>query len=197
MEIGNCLANNSLNIDFWKIAAYNEFENNFNSLVARNIFQKCIRINRKNLQAYIEYFIFELKFVEKLMKRKKVLKEGIEEEKKLKFIDGETNNKEEEAIAVDNTISNINDNVEITDDILNLRICEIIWRKAKNELGKDNIEIDLEFLKTLLKNGKEVNYKGLKEVIIKEILSKGSIEAEIEIVKAKLEKYETKVKKNF
>lgn len=64
-------------IDFWKIAAYNEFENNSNALAARNIFQKCLRMNPTNLEAYIEYFIFELKFVEKIVLRQKHLSEVI------------------------------------------------------------------------------------------------------------------------
>ena len=69
-EIGSCLVNNPKNIDFWKIAAYNEFENNLNTLAARNILQKCIRVNRRVLEANLEYFIFELKFVDKVYRRR-------------------------------------------------------------------------------------------------------------------------------
>ena len=72
-EIGLCLVNHPQNLDFWKIAAYNEFENNSNSLAARNLFQKCLRLNRDNVDAHLEYFIFELKFVEKIVERKNFL----------------------------------------------------------------------------------------------------------------------------
>ena len=73
-EIGTCLSNHPYNLDFWRIAAYNEFENNFNSLAARNFFQKCLRINKNSLDAYLDYFIFELKFVQKLVERREILK---------------------------------------------------------------------------------------------------------------------------
>jgi len=60
-------------VDFWKIAAYNEFENNSNALAARSLFQKCLRLNSNELEAHLEYFIFELKFVEKIVLRRNLL----------------------------------------------------------------------------------------------------------------------------
>jgi hypothetical protein len=72
-EIGECLINFPNNLTFWRIAAYNEFENNFNSISARNLFQKCVRINKNKFEAYHDYFIFELKFAEKVLERRKIL----------------------------------------------------------------------------------------------------------------------------
>lgn len=72
-EIGACLLNHPYTLDFWRIAAYNEFENNSNSLAARNIFQKCLRINKRELDAHLDYFTFELKFVDRIMQRRNVL----------------------------------------------------------------------------------------------------------------------------
>ena len=52
-EIGKCLIQNPTNINFWKIAVYNEFENNLNNLRARKLMQGCIRMNNKDLNAYL------------------------------------------------------------------------------------------------------------------------------------------------
>ena len=71
--IGQCISNFPNNLDFWKIGAYNEYENNNNALAARNLFLKCLRLNMNNIDAHIDYFIFELKFVEKIIKRRKLL----------------------------------------------------------------------------------------------------------------------------
>lgn len=202
------MANNASNIDFWKIAAYNEFENNFNSLVARNIFQKCIRINRNTILSYLEYFIFELKFVEKIVNRKKALTDF-----KGKELHSTTNNYKEQdntkilKIIDDNIANEKTNNIKIdekeeiiSDDILDLKVCEIIWYKARNELSKNNImsllDIDLNFFIVLLQYGKATNYKNLKAKIINEIRNskeKENFEIEIEIIKAKLEKYTLKV----
>jgi U3 small nucleolar RNA-associated protein 6 len=76
-EIGSCLVNNPYNLDFWRIAAYNELENNSNFLSARNIFQKCLRLNKKNYEAHLDYFIFELKFVQKIVERRTMLSVSI------------------------------------------------------------------------------------------------------------------------
>ena len=74
-EIGKCLIQNPTNINFWKIAVYNEFENNLNNLRARKLMQGCIRMNNKDLNAYLEYFTFEIKFAEKISERKNFLRE--------------------------------------------------------------------------------------------------------------------------
>jgi len=72
-EIGPCLVKNPYNLDFWRIAAYNEFENNSNFIASRNIMQKCIRINKNNYEAHLDYFTFELKFVQKMVERRNLL----------------------------------------------------------------------------------------------------------------------------
>ena len=72
-EIGHCLVNHPYNLDFWRIAAYNEFENNSNFLASRNIFQKCLRINKNNFEAHLDYFVYELKFVQKIVERRQFL----------------------------------------------------------------------------------------------------------------------------
>jgi U3 small nucleolar RNA-associated protein 6 len=77
-EMGHCLSIYPHNLLFWKIAAYNEFEYKNNALVARNYFQKSLRINKTNFEAYLDYFIFELKFIEKIIKRRSFL-EGKDE----------------------------------------------------------------------------------------------------------------------
>lgn len=72
-EIGFCLVNHPYNLDFWRIAAYNEFENNSNFIASRNLMQKCIRINKNNYEAHLDYFTFELKFVQKIVERRHLL----------------------------------------------------------------------------------------------------------------------------
>ncbi len=72
-EIGACLVNNPYNLDFWRIAYYNEMDNNSNFLAARKILQKCLRINKKNIEAHLDYFVFELKFVQIIAERQSML----------------------------------------------------------------------------------------------------------------------------
>ncbi len=165
-EIGFCLANHPNTLDFWKIAAYNEYENNLNTFVARNLFQKCLRMNKDNLQAYLEYYIFEIKFVEKILERRKILSQAENnDENKLKFLndvnEAEKNIKEEI------------ENASITDDVLNLKICEIVWRKALNAklIDENKISLTLKFLKVLYqeKNRLGSNMKNLKNIMIQYI----------------------------
>ena len=60
-------------IIFWKIAAYHEYEDNLNFQNARNLFQKCIKLNPGNVEAYLEYFTFELIFAKNITERKNIL----------------------------------------------------------------------------------------------------------------------------
>ena len=172
-EIGVCLSNHPQVLDFWKIAAYNEYENNLNAFVARNIFQKCIRMNKNNINAYLEYFIFEIRFIEKILERRKILTKSKEEEEKLKFVN-DVNEKEEKII--ENEVAGRIEEIlpSESDEVLNLKIGEIIWKKALNSSIEDNkINITLSFLRTLYMNknklGKNINY--LKKLMIDSIQS--------------------------
>ncbi len=182
-EIGVCISNNPKDLDFWRIAAYNEHENNLNTFVARNIFQKCIRMNKENINSYLDYFLFEIKFVEKILERKKILEKELEENKGLKMIDNLELKKNDEDLIIENKDSNIKDNdirdkyindkdndIKESDAVLNLKICEVIWNKAINanlirEFKDNKILVTFEFLRILYKNkyilGK--NMKNLKK----------------------------------
>jgi hypothetical protein len=190
-EIGNCLINHPHKLDFWRIAAYNEFENNFNTIAARNIFQKSLRLNKHNLEANLDYFVFELKFVEKIMQRRNLLLNNEKKNKKV-FIDdlNEEENKKAEVVKIDKAEENI------SDDILSLKVPEIIWHKAHENLKGfyKTVEIDLAFLSKLFKYGKNLNYKRLKNVLLDNIKQNNpdSVDLECNIVRAKLEKYDTK-----
>jgi hypothetical protein len=177
-EIGVCIANNPKDLDFWRIAAYNEHENNLNTFVARNIFQKCIRMNKENINSYLDYFLFEIKFVEKILERKKILAKETEEKKGLIMIDNIKEEKNEENLLMKNKENDINikENIE-SDAVLNLKICEVIWNKALNAnlLGnfKENkILATFEFLRILYKNNYILgeNMKNLKKKMIDYLL---------------------------
>ena len=192
-EIGRCLTMHPTKILFWKIAAYHEYEDNLNFQNARNLLQKCIKLNNNNVEAYLEYFTFELIFAENLTQRKNILSGNKEEDKnnndnkkkKIKMVndiltenekmDVETEKKE------DDKTNNINDdkNNNNTDDIKNLKIPEIIYDDAINKLvdNKKKIKIDdillfhFGFLERLEKYGtsKNLNYQILENKIINNI----------------------------
>ncbi len=169
-EIGQCLANHPNNLNFWKIAAYNEYENNLNTFAARNLFQKSLRMNRNNLQAFLDYFTFEIKFVEKILERRKILSLA-KEENKLKILanaeDADSNNKQEEA---EKNAKEEAENLSVSDDVLDLKICEIIWRKALSaKLTNENkVSLTLKFLKVLYqeKHMLGIHMKRLKQGMI-------------------------------
>jgi len=189
-EIGFCLVNHPNNLDFWRIAAYNEFEYNSNSLAARNILQKCLRLNRDNIDAHLEYFIFELKFVEKVVDRRNILT-GEDNSKKLSFINGTEDNIPTEE---KNETSNSGD------DVINLKVPEIIWIKTLLHFqNKDTnncffSEINFKFLSALMKYGKKTNYKHLKNKILQKIKEskENDLDTDVKIIYAKLEKYDNK-----
>lgn len=170
-EIGQCLATHPNNLIFWKIAAYNEYENNLNTFVARNLFQKCLRMNKNNLQAYLDYFFFEIKFVEKILERRKILSLA-EDKNKLKIltdVNEEKQNQESKEEASKNAKEEA-ENLSVSDDVLNLKICEIIWRKtlSANLINEDKVSITLKFLKFLYQEKHKLgaNMKHLKQVMI-------------------------------
>ena len=189
-EIGRCLTMHPTKILFWKIAAYHEYEDNLNFQNARNLLQKCIKLNNNNVEAYLEYFTFELIFAENLTQRKKILSGNKEEDKnnnenkkkKIKMVndiltenekmDVETEKKEDDKINNTNDDKN-NNNI---DDIKNLKIPEIIYDDAINKLVDNKKKIKIAdillfhfgFLERLEKYGtsKNLNYQILEKKII-------------------------------
>jgi hypothetical protein len=113
------------------------------------------------------------------------------------FIDGEGAEK-----VADNT-SLLEEKVEpqqpLSDDITLLKVPEIIWLKAHENLKNKNLSnenIDLSFLSKLMKYGKKLQYKRLKNVIIENLFKNTQdtdiVGLECKVIKAKLEKYEKK-----
>lgn len=190
-EIGGALVKHPNNITFWKIAAYNELENNFNSITARQLMQKCIRLNKNNIDTYLEYFVFEIVFANKYLERKIIMSSSDNtEEKRLKIID-EINDNEKE----NNTVnSNTNDD----DDITNLKIAEVIWIDTLNKFNAINnknkitiTDISLMFLSKLEQYARKTNYVQLENKIIQSILNDNpnNISIQLSILTRKLEKY--------
>ena len=59
---------------------------------------------------------------------------------------------------------------ELNDDILNLKVSELIWKKARAVFqNQDLIQIDLKFLKVLMKYGVNLNNTFLNNEIITNI----------------------------
>ena len=224
-EIGKCLTMHPTKIIFWKIAAYHEYEDNLNFQNARNLLQKCIQLNPKNLEAYLEYFTFELIFAENLTQRKNILsgktnKDKIDKNNKGKKIgiineineekekmDVEDDKKEEENSNDNKMIKNADDNN--SNDIKNLIIPEVIYNDAidkliieKNKNKLDNILlIHFGFLEKLEKYGtsKNLNYQNLEQKIInniQEILNNNSFNKnELFIVENEIKIIKTKILK--
>ena len=194
-EIGRCLTMHPTKIIFWKIAAYHEYEDNLNFQNARNILQKCIKLNPGNIEAYLEYFTFELVFAENLIQRKNILsgktKESKKEEKNKKIVmvndiitGKEKMDSEEEKNDNDKKNNNEEDKNDIkeennNDDIKNLIIPDVIYDDAINKLinnkKKKNLDeillIHFGFLEKLEKYGasKNLNYQKLENKIINNI----------------------------
>lgn len=51
------------------MAIYFEFEGNNNPFKARKIFYRCLKVNGNNMDVWLEYFKFELKFSELILQR--------------------------------------------------------------------------------------------------------------------------------
>ena len=200
-EIGKCLIQNPTNINFWKIAVYNEFENNLNNLRARKLMQGCIRMNNKDLNAYLEYFTFEIKFAEKISERKNIIKGNNNDNNKLKIVNDiiKDDNMENEKL---NTIDNIidkdyeNDKFqnENKDEISNLIIPELILNNAfdniKPNKKEDIINFYLSFLEKLERYAISpyIHPKHLEDKIISEIkkIDNVDIDTLIHIIEMKL-----------
>ena len=193
-EIGRCLTMHPTKIIFWKIAAFHEYEDNLNFQNARNLLQKCIKLNPGNIDAYLEYFTFELIFAENMTQRKNILlgnaKPNKKEETKNKKIvmlndiitDKEKMEVEEEKKddenKKDNKDDNANSNID-NNDIKNLVIPEVIYDDSINKLINNKkkksidelLSIHFGFLEKLEKYGtsENLNYQKLEEKIINNI----------------------------
>ena len=185
-EIGRCITMYPTKIVYWKIAAYHEYEDNLNFQNARNLFQKCIKLNPGNLDAYLEYFTFELIFAENYTQRKNILsgnnikeeKDNKSKKKKIAIVndikaekekmneDKEEEEKNENNKNNDkNTNNNGNNNNDNNNDIKNLIIPDVIYddaiTKLINDKNKNKIDdlllIHFGFLERLEKYGTSEN----------------------------------------
>ena len=190
-EIGRCLTLHPSKIIFWKIAAYHEYEDNLNFQNARNLLQKCIKFNQFNVEAYLEYFTFEIIFAKNFVERKDILsgkktEEKKETKKKINIINDINEEKEkmeidEEKNDNDDIINNNNDIIKTeveSDKIRDLVIPELIYDdclqkliNGKNKKVEEILEIHFGFLERLEKYGssKQINYQKLENKIMNNI----------------------------
>ena len=191
-EIGRCLTLHPSKIIFWKIAAYHEYEDNLNFQNARNLLQKCIKFNQFNVEAYLEYFTFEIIFAKNFVERKDILsgkktEEKKETKKKINIINDINEEKEkmeidEEKNDNDDIIINNNNDIIKTevesDKIRDLVIPELIYDdclqkliNGKNKKIEEILEIHFGFLERLEKYGssKQINYQKLENKIMNNI----------------------------
>ena len=191
-EIGRCLTLHPSKIIFWKIAAYHEYEDNLNFQNARNLLQKCIKFNQFNVEAYLEYFTFEIIFAKNFVERKDILsgkktEEKKETKKKINIINDI--NEEKEKMEIDeekndngDIINNNNNDIVKTevenDKIRDLVIPELIYDdclqkliNGKNKKVEEILEIHFGFLERLEKYGssKQINYQKLENKIMNNI----------------------------
>jgi hypothetical protein len=110
-----------------------------------------------------------------------------------KLLLGETS-KEKKLVFIDEATEKVNESVEESiDEIMNLKVPELIWLKAIENLKDDYdlLEINIRFLSVLMKYGNKLNYKRMKDIIIQKIRDnyESTTELECKIIKSKLEKY--------
>ena len=211
-EIGRCLTLHPTNINFWKIAAYHEYEDNLNFQNARSLLQKCIKFNQYNIQAYLEYFTFEIIFSKNFIERKDILLgkgEKKEEKKKINIINDV--NEEKEKMEIDEEKdkkeeNDINKNID-NNKIRDLVIPELIYNDTikklidgKNKNKEEILEVHFQFLDRLEKygNSKQLNYKNLEDKItnnINDIINNNqkdiifNIDNNIKLIKIKILNY--------
>ena len=211
-EIGRCLTLHPTNINFWKIAAYHEYEDNLNFQNARSLLQKCIKFNQYNIQAYLEYFTFEIIFAKNFIERKDILLgkgEKKEEKKKINIINDV--NEEKEKMEIDEEKdkkeeNDINKNID-NNKIRDLIIPELIYNDTikklidgKNKNKEEILEVHFQFLDRLEKygNSKQLNYKNLEDKItnnINDIINNNqkdiifNIDNNIKLIKIKILNY--------
>lgn len=81
--VSNALKFNDKNLDLWLLAVYYEFEVNRSPFKARTIFHTALQVNGKDMDFWEAYFLFEIKFLDVIHKRRALLTESecaIEEE---------------------------------------------------------------------------------------------------------------------
>ena len=211
-EIGRCLTLHPTNINFWKIAAYHEYEDNLNFQNARSLLQKCIKFNQYNIQAYLEYFTFEIIFAKNFIERKDILLgkgEKEEEKKKLNIINDVNEEKEKMEIDEEKDKREENDKNKNIDNnkIRDLVIPELIYNDTikklidgKNKNKEEILEVHFQFLDRLEKygNSKKLNYKKLEDKItnnINDIINNNQkdiifiIDNKIKLIKIKILNY--------
>ena len=91
--------------------------------------------------------------------------QGEENSKKLNFVNDVENSEESEKTGENQPAIKLNENSDLSDDVVNLRVPEIIWLKTLMHFQNKNIsfEMNLKFLSALMKYGKKLNYKILKD----------------------------------
>ena len=213
-EIGRCLTLHPTNINFWKIAAYHEYEDNLNFQNARSLLQKCIKFNQYNIQAYLEYFTFEIIFAKNFIERKDILLgKGEKKEEKKKIIIINDVNEDKEKMEIDEEKdkkeeNDINKNKNIDNNkIRDLVIPELIYNDTikklidgKNKNKEEILEVHFQFLDRLEKygNSKQLNYKNLEDKItnnINDIINNNQkdiifiIDNKIKLIKIKILNY--------
>ena len=75
------LSHNANNLKFWLLGVYYEFDVQKNPFKARKLFFKALKLNGRNLDFWLEYFSFEIKFLAILAKRAKFLGSAEKNEK--------------------------------------------------------------------------------------------------------------------
>jgi hypothetical protein len=63
-------------LDFWLVGVYSDLELKGNMFSSRNLMMQGLRMNDTDPKFHLEYMRFELKFFEKIMMRREVLKSG-------------------------------------------------------------------------------------------------------------------------
>ena len=182
-EIGRCLTLHPTKIVFWKVAAYHEYEDNLNFQNARSLLQKCIKFNPLNVEAYLEYFCFEIIFAKNFIERKNILsgkiKKGNKVDKKhINIINDVNEEKEKMKIEEEKNEKDENNNIEEKNKIRDLVIPELIYEdtinkliKGKNKNINEILEIHFGFLEKMEKygNSDQLNLQRLESKIMNNI----------------------------
>ena len=102
--VSNAVQVHPSTLDFWLIGAYSELEMKGNLFSSRNFMLQALRVNENVPKFYSEYLKFEVKFLDKLMKRREILNgkslldsdgQITKKEKDLAFIDDEEEKEED------------------------------------------------------------------------------------------------------
>lgn len=67
--LSNAVKFNPFSLELWLSGVYYEFEVNKNPWKARKVFHKAIKVNRTNLEFWVEYLRFELMFAQLILER--------------------------------------------------------------------------------------------------------------------------------